>query len=497
MIIRLLGLLVFLCPTIAAQDGITGSTDQYVIQFSASNPRLVTINAHITLADSLLYMSAYGPVPDKWPKYVTDLSITDEGGIEVNFEHRDSTVWLIKKLGRGNKVTLHYTVVLDHENEKWPGGIDGVAFVRDWGIMASGRALFIMNGDSAKTDIRVTLKAPQRWKVTAPWTQIDSDLHIYNVQNHLQLQEALLFAGTHEEENLMRNGFKLKFALGGNTIASNKDEYIQRAGAVLDYYIAMMGGIPKPEPGNDLSTVVVIINESEEIDGEVIGNHISLFMNPHAEPQGQMIGWFMFAHEFFHLWNGKSLQFQGTQADWFKEGVSNYYTLKALRHAAFIGEAEITMALNNLFYDRYINDSGFGHLAPSDAASGFDKDNHWGLIYGGGLFAGICMDMEIRHNSNNSRSLDDLMRQFYREYAGSNRTISNDDILQKVNSLANSDMTEFMDTFIRGTEEVPLQDYLKYAGVSVTKTNGQLSLIHNDDKSVLEHELWSGFTGQN
>ena len=204
----------------------------------------------------------------------------------------------------------------------------------------------------------------------------------------------------------------------------------------MDYYIGLMGGIPKPRPGMELKQSLVLISQSENIDGEVIGNHLSMFMNPAGDPMDKMVGWFMFAHEFFHLWNGKTLRFASTTTDWFKEGVSNYYTIKALNQTGFVNEDIVLAMLSNLFYQRYVNDPGYGTLSPSRAASGFDKDNHWGLVYGGGLFAGIAMDMEIRHLTDNGYSLDDLMRDFYREYGGTEQLIGEEDIVTKANQAA-------------------------------------------------------------
>ncbi|MBK9156505.1 MAG: hypothetical protein IPM25_20260 [Chloracidobacterium sp.] len=56
------------------------------------------------------------------------------------------------------------------------------------------------------------------------------------------------------------------------------------------------------------------------------------------------------------------------------------------------------------------------------------KHKHWGLICGGGMFAGLCIDTEIRRASANERSLDDLMRSFYSRYSGSDRTYVTDDL---------------------------------------------------------------------
>ena len=471
--------------------------NKYVVFLDDSRPELIRVDAELYMEDNSLVMSENGPVPERWPDYVHQMEITNNAGKPVDFVRNESGGWQIREdLEPGQKLRVRYTLKVEHEKEKWPGGIDGVAFVRPWGVMVSGRALFVCNG-SEKVPFEISFNKPKHWKVSTPWQEAEDKTDTFLVPNSLQLRESLLFAGTHEDIEIARNDFSLKFILGGEAVTAHKEQYTEMATKLMDYYIRLMGGLPKPRPGNEFSKVLVMINASHAMDGEVIGNHISLFLNPEGEMQDQVIGWFLFAHEFFHLWNGKTLCFEGTDSDWFREGVTNYYSLKALHQVGFVNEEVIGMVLNNLFYNRYVNDSGFGKLAPADAAAGFDKDNHWGIVYGGGLFAGICMDMEIRNNTRNEKSLDVLMRQFYELYGGTEKWIRNGDILHAANSLGKTDLSGLMNSCILGPEEVPLAAYLSFAGIRVDSGNKQLKLTHLANKSELQKKIWDGFLGKN
>ena len=452
---------------------------------------MVDIKAEITLEDHKFYMSPYGPVPERWPLYVRNLRITDENGQTIKPSSNDSSHWIVEGLEEGQRLQLSYQIALEHEQQDWPGGIDGVAFTTPWGMMASGRALFVMNGQN-KQDLSVSVQVPDDWQVSAPWP---ADGGTYTIPNLEQLQESLLFVGTHREVNIERAGFTLKFVMGGDGILQQEAQYTQMANQLLDYYIGMMGGLPLPKPGDELSTAMVLINESEDVDGEVIGNHISMLMNPQAGMQTQLQGWFMFAHEFFHLWNGKTLRFRNTETDWFKEGITNYYTMKALYQIGFANEQALRGILNGLFYQRYINDPGYGELSPVAAGSPLLKDSHWGLVYGGGLFAGICLDMEIRHRSENQHSLDDLMRQLYQTYGGQTKTISNEGIRTMARKLGSQDFDTLWEKSGAGTKPVPLTDYLGYAGQSVVTEDGQLQIMAKDSPNELQRDIWAGFLG--
>lgn len=469
--------------------------DSYIVSFNEQNPGIVSVSASITLEDTLLKMSRFGPMPDRWSDYVHDLKARNLNGEVLKVEKNDSIDWLIQGIRPSESIEISYELHVKHEDVAWPGGIDGVAFVRPWGVLLSGRSLFIMNGTD-KENIEVQFKFPETWKVSVPWKSVEEESYKYVISNYTQLQESLLFAGTHEEVVIPKGNFSLKFVLGGDTILEKKQEYFDNATNVLDYYIELMGGNPIPGPNNELSTAMVILNQSEQVDGEVIGNHLSMFINPDGDMQSQVIGWFLFAHEFFHLWNGKTMRYNDTSSDWFKEGVSNYYTLKALNQTGIVNEEITKMVLNNLFYQRYVNDSGYGKLAPADAASGFDKDNHWGLIYGGGLFAGICIDMEIRKNTENGSSMDDVMRKLYMDFGGKDNLIDPNTLLANFNALGKTDFTPFLNAYIRGSNSAPLHDYLSYAGIRVNYEGGQLTLQHNSEKTKLQKQFWKGFLGE-
>ncbi len=438
-------------------------------------------------------MSPHGPLPQRWPQYIHNLTVKDPYGHLVPVRSTGEGTWVLTQMGKGAHVSLSYEMVLAHEEINWPGGIDGVAYRRDWGIMATGRSLFIMNGKD-KVDIRVHIEAPESWNISASWPS-DGAGNNYRVGSLLALQESFIVAGNHKEISIDREGFTLKFVLGGEKVKGEASRYSEVATEVMDYYIDLMGGTPKPAPGLELKQSLVLISQSDQVDGEVIGNHLSMFMNPGGNPMEQMAGWFMFAHEFYHLWNGKTLRFTNTSTDWFKEGISNYYTIKALKQTGFIDEESLLAILNNLFYQRYIQDPAYGALAPADAASGFDKDNHWGLVYGGGLFAGITMDMEIRNRTANARSLDDLMRSFYKAYGGTNRRIRQEDILAGVNQLGSTDFSGFFREHIQGPEPIALGPCMKFAGVRVQTDGGQLEFAHSSEKTPLQKAIWEGFLG--
>ncbi|MGI9547181.1 MAG: hypothetical protein ACR2MM_08095, partial [Flavobacteriaceae bacterium] len=303
---------------------------------------------------------------------------------------------------------------------------------------------------------------------------------------------SMIFAGTHEEISFRREEFELVFALGGEEVLSEKESYKEMASGVLDYYIQLMGGIPNPPPDDPLTKAVVIINSGTVTDGEVIGSNISMLVEKDGDPMSKMISKFVFAHEFFHLWNGKSFRPVDESMEWFKEGFSNYYTLKALHKVGFIDENAFLDVLNNLFFQRYHTDEGVGVLSMT---RGKEKHDHWGLIYGGGLFVAMAQDMIIRKATANKKSIDHLMKALFQKYGGTPNTYDLDELAEAFSDLSGLDQTEFMNTYVKGTTRIPIDKYLSMAGLLASIEEGQLKISKKESGSALEKNMTKGLFG--
>jgi predicted metalloprotease with PDZ domain len=455
---------------------------------------LAKIEAEFTLEDNRLYMNKFGAeqFPKRWAEFVQNVSAKDEKGNPVTIEELPGAEWKINAPAN-QKILLSYEVALKHEDSRWNGGIDGVAFARDWGVFYTGRTFLILNG-KARKDIPISFQIPNGWRVTAPWNRAKKP-NVFIAKDLTDLMESMFFAGTHEEFSVRRDGFELIFALGGG-VSAQKEAYKNLAQGVLDYYINLMGGIPNPPPSNKFKRSVVIINAGKDLDGEVIGNHISMILDPNGDEQTHLIAKFIFAHEFFHFWNGKSINVADTTEDWFKEGITSFYPLKALHKIGAISEQEYFGTLNNLFYKRYSTDSGLENASMRDVASGASKDKHWGLIYGGGLFVGICQDVAVRRATANQKSLDNLMRDLFRTYGGSDETYTTGDIEKSLTILSGKDQAGFFTKYVFGAERVPIEKCLSDAGLDARIENGGLLISRKNSPDKLEEAILKGLLGK-
>jgi len=462
----------------------------YEITITEDNRQIASVKASLKPTDGTFYMfPGANQLPKRWSTFVSDFVVTDENDQPLSVTAMEDGSWQLSAMPQG-RVTFSYQVNLEHENHSWSGGVDGAAYMRDWGVFYTARALFIANGEE-RDDINVEFYLPESWKVTTPWHEQDGETQNFRVADYEALSTSMFFAGTHKQLSITQGKFELLLALGGEQLSAQEKTFSDMAKGVLQYYTDLMGGIPRLQSQGETIKSVVIINPSVETDGEAIGSNISILIDPDGDSMSQTIARFIFAHEFFHLWNGKSFSPNAEDTEWFKEGFSNYYTLKALRHIGYLSDESYLDLLGGFFYQRYDSDDGVGKLS---LTNGELKHEHWGLIYAGGMFVAIAQDLQIRSATGNRKSVDDLMRFMYSQFGSSNYDISDiEDELSRLNSVSQE---EFFARYIYGTERISLSQYLELANIETRKEDGQTVFKIQDETDDGKSEIRRGLFGR-
>lgn len=487
-------LLLTISITLFSLSGISAQPDdqstKYEITISEAKPDIAIVSATFVPDDDKLYMfQGANQFPRRWAKFISHIKVFDSNGERANITAREGANWSIEKVSK-EPITLSYQINLEHENHKWSGGVDGAAYVRDWGVFFTSRSLFIVNGEDRK-NFQVSFNLPENWKISTPWnTKVNKGT--FQVSDFSELATSIVFVGLHQQVSIQQDNFELLLAIGGNELIEQKDEFKKLAEGVFSYYSKLMGGVPILANSSTAKRTLVIINPAESTDGEAIGNNISILIKKNADQMSTVISRFIFAHEFFHLWNGKSFSPQSNDSEWFKEGVTNYYTLKSLHHVGFLDDYSYLKLLGDFFYQKYEADDGVGKFS---LTQGDKKHQHWGLIYAGGFFVGIAQDMMIREQSANKNSLDDLMRTFFKRYAGTSFDYTLQDIKTELARLNQQQQNDFFERFITGTEKLPIENYLSMAGVKSTRKNKKLTFTMKENLSDTEKKLLYGLFG--
>jgi predicted metalloprotease with PDZ domain len=88
--------------------------------------------------------------------------------------------------------------------------------------------------------------------------------------------------------------------------------------------------------------------------------------------------------------------------------------------------------------------------------------------YEKGELVGMCLDLEIRHRTANERSLDDVMRLLYEEHGRKGQGFPEREFKPSCERVAGN-LDRFFADLVDGTEDVPWNKYLGYAGAKLDR----------------------------
>ena len=196
----------------------------------------------------------------------------------------------------------------------------------------------------------------------------------------------------------------------------------------------------------------------------------------------------LISHEFFHLWNVKRIRpdalgpFDYTKENytkllWVAEGITDYYSEVALRRAGLISEDDYLDAAARTIQGMQNTP---GRLVQSAEEASFDswikfyrQDENSGnsqvSYYDKGALLGMLLDLHIRQHSNNSKSLDDVMRYLYAEFFKKNRNYTPADFQKAAELMAGSSLEDFFTRYVRGRDELDYNAALAAVGLKLDK----------------------------
>ncbi|MGH7601240.1 MAG: PDZ domain-containing protein, partial [bacterium] len=204
------------------------------------------------------------------------------------------------------------------------------------------------------------------------------------------------------------------------------------------------------------------------------------------------------AHEFFHLWNVKRIRpvelgpFDYTRevyttSLWLMEGVTDYYAYLTLIRSGLWSKNEWLQKYSNTI-SRYRRATGWKYRSAREMSldvwlwvygEGDQGNLHqtYFSYYPHGDLIGLCMDLRIRHETKNAKSFDEVFRVLLQRFGYSKPGFTEEQFWQTVEIVTELKWDDFRRLYIAGREELPLDEYLAYAGI-VAETTSDTSASH-------------------
>jgi len=112
-------------------------------------------------------------------------------------------------------------------------------------------------------------------------------------------------------------------------------------------------------------------------------------------------------------------------------------------------------------------DAWIKYSKPTSEAYNFQTD-----FYSRGSAVSLLLDLEIRHATSNKKSFDDLLRLMIKRFPYGSPGYTIDDLDSAAVEVGGASMRDLFNRYIRGTESLPWEQVLEYAGLALTPVKG-------------------------
>jgi predicted metalloprotease with PDZ domain len=200
------------------------------------------------------------------------------------------------------------------------------------------------------------------------------------------------------------------------------------------------------------------------------------------------------SHEYFHTWNVKRIKPQKflpydltqevhTRLMWLFEGVTSYFDNLFLARSGVISNESYLECLGQDI-TRVIRQNGRFRQTVSD--SSFDTwtrfykqdegaPNHIVSYYTKGALIALALDLLIQQKSEHKHRLDDVMRHLWQRYLSTGKGVDEDEMPSLIKEVTTVDVSEFLSLALDQTDDLPLAELLKNAGIEYHEYQGTLT----------------------
>ncbi|HEY5839450.1 MAG TPA: hypothetical protein VIT19_10485, partial [Pyrinomonadaceae bacterium] len=166
-------------------------------------------------------------------------------------------------------------------------------------------------------------------------------------------------------------------------------------------------------------------------------------------------------------WNGHAIRgVDYATSQWFSEGFTEYFANLALVQERLISkDLFIRKIENHLGLYLYFKEApAFDGVTLKEAGS--RKGRYRLGVYNGGWAVAFCLDVLIRSETNNRKSLVNFMRLMHERFGLTGKPYRYEDLVALASETAGRNLEDFFERYVEGKESLPVQDYLKRIGLN-------------------------------
>ncbi len=407
-------------------------------------------------------------------KNVSGFEALDDNGNPLAWNKTAKNTWRVEK-GNAASVKIRYNVYAFTQSVADPYLDDGRGFISPTGI-------FMFVDGRLDHPVTVAIKLNKNWsKISTGLDPVAGQPGVYQAENFDILYDCPILAGNQEIHTFEVQGIPHRVALENPVDPGFRDQYLADLKKMVETGSAIIGEIPYKH-----YTFIIMGPgggglEHSNSTAVYSGRGYSL-----ENPAGYKRWLAFLAHEYFHLYNIKSIRPIAlgpfdydrenlTRMLWFSEGFTVYYEYLIVNRAGLMTCQETLDAFTRTIVNY---EHVPGRLAQSAAESSyntwlqfFNRSDHAAnttiSYYDKGCALGLLMDLKIRHETRGAKSLDDVMRTLYQTFfVEKKRGFTDEEFREVCERTAGCSLSEIFD-YAATTQPIDYAKYLAYAGLSI------------------------------
>ncbi len=406
---------------------------------------------------------------------IVEFNVVDGAGKPLLWKKTDKSTWRIET-NNSPAVRVQYKVFANEFNLRTRGLNDEHAFV-------DGSAVFMYADKYRWQPVTLTVIPFGNWHVTTGLDSVAGKRNEFTAQHYEHLADCPMEIGNQKDFNftVMGKDHVLSMAGEGNYDAAVLISDITK---IVEENTKFWGGLPYERYVFMFSLSPSAGGGTEHINSAAMGAKPFIFKSPETYPGFRSL----VSHEFFHTWNVKRLRpaalntFDWTKESytkelWIAEGTTSYYSGLMLLRAGFSTAQQYTdniasavesdrgrpgnlrQSLSDCSFDAWIK-----FWKSGKQSFNFDTD-----YYGRGSSVSLILDLTIRHTTNNKHSLDDVMREMYRQFPLGKGGYTIADFRNVSEQIAGSSLQQLFDDYVDGSKPLPWEEALSYAGLILSE----------------------------
>lgn len=462
-------------------------------------------NAHVDFCMPAWAPGAYQIA--NYAKFVQEFSARDEKARVLAFRKIDKQTWRVFPAG-GKELRVAYRVFANLLS-------DVTSELNEEHAQVFGPQVFMYVADQKHKPVRLRVRQLQGWRIASGLEAANDSTFL--APNYDEFIDAPLEIGDFLEAKFEAEGATFRFVLHGEDPNNRMNDFAQKLKKIVTEQIRMMGGMPARQ-----YVFIWHVDPRANYYGLEHLNSTSIGMPHPVGDYSSVEGWELYAgmlnqdidleyaaHEFFHLWNVKRIRplelgpFDYTREVyttglWIAEGFTDYYGYLTLLRCGLWSPAKWLRFYSNLI-NSYRQASGRQFRSPSESSMDVwlwnygegeqgNLERTYFSYYPGGNLVGLCMDLRIRHETQNRRSLDEVMRALLQRFSYPKPGFTEEQFWQTVSETTGLKWEDFRNRYVDGTEALPFEKYLSFAGIAVDTlsdtTSARLGISLKQDKGA-------------